>query len=456
MTPHSIPLPDSSKPFAGQDPAVLFAMCLFGEARGDSDLARRAVAQVVVNRTRHPHPVFGSRQGAEFAENLRRVILRPGQFSSLSAGDPNYGKLSSPLEHDRPEVWERCLRCAEAAIAERDREDSLTANSDHYFDDSILPPAWASPAKQTVKIGRLNFYRLYLPSPASAPEGLPHPAGLSSHPAPSPLRGDPPPAPRRGAAAEPGNSVLDPSSGSRPHAKVSAASGRDAIAPEPHPLRSLMSHPAPKSPSALICGPRPYPRYDWSRGLSLLALLGMMIASLACSDLERTAYRVLAITQAEYETTQRQVAEAAAQGLITEDQWNRFQAEGHRFIAAHNAAVDAFQLWSQTKSKDDTARVRALLDVLPRLVAEINTLVGSFDQLPKPALEPDPDVAPAGLATASIRFTTGYRNSGWGPSQWTFRTCHDRFSGYGRPHQRLKNDGSHSQRTQEPALSSDF
>ena len=36
----------------------------------------------------------------------------------------------------------------------------ITNGATHYFDDSIAPPAWAYPAKFTVKIMRLNFYNL--------------------------------------------------------------------------------------------------------------------------------------------------------------------------------------------------------------------------------------------------------------------------------------------------------
>ena len=115
-----------------------------------------------------------------------------------------------------------------------------------------------------------------------------------------------------------------------------------------------------------------------TRHLSLLLSLCLLLT--ACSDLERTAYRTLAVTQAEYETIQRHVAEAAVHGLITEEQWNRFQVEGHRFIEAHNTAVDAFQLWSRTKSQSNTARLQAVLEILPRLVRDLNGLVESFEK----------------------------------------------------------------------------
>ena len=198
----AMPLPDPGKPLAEQDPTVLLAMCVFGEARGESEDAQRAVAQVALNRAQFPHPVFGSRAGAAWEDNLRRVLLRRGQFSSFEPADLNYPKLLRPLDSEDARVWARCLRCAAAALAAKEQEDTLTANSDHYFDDSIQPPSWADPAKRTVKLGRLNFYRLYLPPPCPpelplrrvsipAPLGDGTPAGLAEPPSalsPAPWR----------------------------------------------------------------------------------------------------------------------------------------------------------------------------------------------------------------------------------------------------------------------------
>ena len=527
----SLSLPDPSKPIEDQDLLVLFAMCIFGEARGESLIARRAVAQVVLNRAQHPHVVFGSKNCGQFDANLRAVILRPGQFSSLYPGDPNYQKLWFPLAHSAPQVWERCLQCASDALAAKDCADTLTANSDHYFDDSILPPSWASPAKQTVKIGRLNFFRLYLPHPGEpSPENAPPSSGSSPDASLRPL-------PRK-ELTETQNPACDLSAGSHPSAKIlperattlpacpalpQGLPGSEPAGPEETPAtgpqspRPPMSSPAPKSLCALICGPRSYPWYGWGRRLSLLtgnlfryvlehltsraaavnkftasavrarfqpcrntsrenrasapevhpvsahipstrrgflfpfaprlvsesgilnsefvsslvlgfrnftfrvlsapqrrtvnsrsfkpmeqkpskrvqsrtglpilaatralalpALLAFVLFAAACSDMEKNAYRVLAVTQAEYETLQDKAAESAARNLISEQQWERFQVLGHRFIAAHNSAVDAFALWSKSKQPADTARLQAMLDLLPGLIADINALVQSF------------------------------------------------------------------------------
>ncbi len=237
-----LPLPDPTLPIADQEPMLLLAMCIFGEARGQSDLARRAVAQVIINRARHPHPVFGSRTGEPFDHNLRRVILQPQQFSSFNSSDPNHAKLLRPLDCESPATWRSCVRCAEDSLAARDAADTLTFNSDHYFDDSIHPPAWASAAKQTVKIGRLNFYRLYL-APPYAERVLHH--GEPQEPAAGPTHGSLHPA--------------NVSDAARTAAVDSPATG---VSPLP-PSTSLS---APKSPRAHISGPEHTSRMTGAEG----------------------------------------------------------------------------------------------------------------------------------------------------------------------------------------------
>ena len=171
---HSMPVPDPDKSFAEQRSDVLLGMCLFGEARSEMHQSRRAIAQLIVNRARFPHAVFGSQEGLSFEENLRRVILAPAQFSCFLPDDPNYRKLLRPFEFESPIVWQFCIFTAQDALAEADQPDLVTLNSDHYFDDSIHPPAWANPANQTVEIGRLTFYRLYLPAPKAGAGFLLH------------------------------------------------------------------------------------------------------------------------------------------------------------------------------------------------------------------------------------------------------------------------------------------
>ena len=366
---NTLPLPDPEKSLAQQAPDILLAMCLFGEARGEDDRTRRAVAQVALNRARHPHRVFGSRRDASLPnsglpnvgleDNLRRVILKPWQFSCFNPDDPNYAKLLRPLDYEEPAVWARCLECARQALAAADQPDTLTANSDHYFDESLQPPSWAKPAQQTARIGRLRFYRLYLPAVGRATSPAERPDGRESS----------------REAARPGQDGR----------AVEAAPPQSPTPTLPQPRSATagaclhVSLPAPRHPLGRINGLMKNRWFSGSGRLSLLMLLLGAVLS-GCSDFERAAYRTLAVTKAEYETVQQHAVEAFLHGLMTEEQWDRFEVEAHRFIEAHNAAVDAFDLWSRAKNKSNEARLQAMLEILPRLVREINTLVESFEK----------------------------------------------------------------------------
>lgn len=239
--PKSFPTPEPATPLANQPAVVLLAMCVFGEARGASPEARRAVAQVIVNRARHPHRVFGSRPGVPLEENLRRVILQPRQFSCFLESDPNYPKLLRPLDYEPPQVWRHCLDTARQALAEAHQPDWRTLHADHYFDDSLQPPSWADPAKQTVQIGRLRFYRLYLPWPivqaGMGRAGAGDNASATSAAArdvavPPSLRASDPPQPSRRAAVTPLR-IGEQDSAAR-HRREGFGSGSHMSFPVPH------------------------------------------------------------------------------------------------------------------------------------------------------------------------------------------------------------------------------
>ncbi len=146
-----IRLPLSSNTIEEQEDDILLAMLIFGEARGEIKEAKIGVGSVVKNRAEHP---------GWWGKTLHDVILKPWQFSSFNYNDPNRGKLLFPLKHESNEIWDECYLVSNG-ILNREIADN-TQMSDHYFDDSIKPPKWADPKKKTVKIGRLNFYRLYI------------------------------------------------------------------------------------------------------------------------------------------------------------------------------------------------------------------------------------------------------------------------------------------------------
>jgi spore germination cell wall hydrolase CwlJ-like protein len=142
-------LPRPDMPVEDQLPEVLFAMLIFGEARGEEFAVKCAVGSVVRNRVEHPR---------WWGHDLKAIILKPFQFSCFNHGDPNREKLLWPLKHEENTVWDECYEIA-VGILENDLPDN-TGHADHYFDDSISFPKWARQECFTVKMGRLNFYCL--------------------------------------------------------------------------------------------------------------------------------------------------------------------------------------------------------------------------------------------------------------------------------------------------------
>lgn len=143
-----IPIPDPSRGFASQDPLTLLAMCVWGEARGETMQAQLGVANVVKNRVR----------AMRFGDGFRGVILKPWQFAAFNVNDPNREKLLEPTRYEKPEAWEHCYNAA--ALVFGDDLDDNTEDAVFYHDDSLrqAPRAWGS-VVETVQFGKLRFYR---------------------------------------------------------------------------------------------------------------------------------------------------------------------------------------------------------------------------------------------------------------------------------------------------------
>ncbi len=146
--------------------------------------------------------------------------------------------------------------------------------------------------------------------------------------------------------------------------------------------------PARQAHNLEVGGSSPFP-VTILKNILFLCVLGVLCgALLGCTDFEHAAYKTLAVSQAEYELLQQRMAEAAVHELITEDQWNRFAAAGHTFIAAHNAAVEAFNVYGLGKTKQQLAQAQAAIEELPKLIREINDMVKTFQREPaQPSLE---------------------------------------------------------------------
>lgn len=140
------------------DPLTLttIALCLKGEAGGESITAKNAVFHVIVNRSVDPLN--------RWPKDPYLVAVQPYQFSCFNPG----GSMNFlPRVKSGPEwnSWQDCITVITTNLG-----DDPTNGANFYHDESIPPPykQWLGAtakledliAKKTVQIGRLIFYKL--------------------------------------------------------------------------------------------------------------------------------------------------------------------------------------------------------------------------------------------------------------------------------------------------------
>lgn len=137
-------LPNPSMPMNRQRDLTLLALCVFGEARGESQAGRNAIAHVVLNRWKI---------GGWFGTGIAGVILKPFQFSCFNTKDPNYKLMLNP---GNVPGWKES---AEAAIAAYFGYSADPTGGATYYHATRITPSWASSMTRTKTIGSHRFYR---------------------------------------------------------------------------------------------------------------------------------------------------------------------------------------------------------------------------------------------------------------------------------------------------------
>lgn len=117
----------------------LLALCIWREARGETTLGKRYVADTILNRV----------HDKRWPGTVRDVVLQPWQFSSFNKSDPN--AVQFPHEDA---TWTDCVRAADAAIA---GPAVLCANHYHVHG---LDPEWRDETKIVAVEGHHVFYKL--------------------------------------------------------------------------------------------------------------------------------------------------------------------------------------------------------------------------------------------------------------------------------------------------------
>jgi len=134
-------------PYSELSALDLMKLCVWREARGEKILGKRGVAHVIQNRANDP---------SRWGHDVRSVILKPWQFSSFNAADPNSSKWPAPGDSS----FQDCENICEAVAAGKDED--ITSGATSYYDISIAPPRWATDGSNVLMlaVGRLRFYKL--------------------------------------------------------------------------------------------------------------------------------------------------------------------------------------------------------------------------------------------------------------------------------------------------------
>ena len=134
------------------DPDIdTLARTIYGEARGESEEGRMAVAAVVMNRV-----AIGSGYG--WPSSPAAVCRQKNQFSCWNAGDPNLPVIESVTAADP--VFQDCIDIAQAAVQGILGDNTFGAT--FYHANYIpTPSTWVSAGLiETVQIDHQIFFRL--------------------------------------------------------------------------------------------------------------------------------------------------------------------------------------------------------------------------------------------------------------------------------------------------------
>ncbi len=122
----------------------IMARTIYGEARGETQLAKLAVASVILNRVR---------KGGWFGNSIIEVCKKPKQFSCWNSDDPNRAKIEAVGWGDLD--FQRCALAALQALTAQEADP--TQGATHYHAIGIKPK-WADSLKMFGSIGHHVFY----------------------------------------------------------------------------------------------------------------------------------------------------------------------------------------------------------------------------------------------------------------------------------------------------------
>lgn len=136
------------------DALTIAALTVYGEARGEPDLGKVAVAWVIRNRAEHPR---------WWGHDIRSVCISPNQFSCWSGDESNDANMTEMQRQvDHPTAL--FLECKRIVVDVFDNKISdPTGGADHYLlTSAVSKVSWSKGKTPTAVIGAHSFFRLEL------------------------------------------------------------------------------------------------------------------------------------------------------------------------------------------------------------------------------------------------------------------------------------------------------
>jgi spore germination cell wall hydrolase CwlJ-like protein len=127
----------------------VLARTLYGEARGEPDAGKIAVAWVILNRAADPR----------WPDTIAGVCLQSKQFSAWNINDANRARLIAVTADDA--VFLGCIAAAWSVVGGLEADQSRGAN--HYLTADLAersPPPWFDRQHVVARVGSHLFLRL--------------------------------------------------------------------------------------------------------------------------------------------------------------------------------------------------------------------------------------------------------------------------------------------------------
>lgn len=148
--PKRIPTVDDPKwtgDFSDDPDQIILARAIFGEVRDwlYPDKARVAVGWSIRNRV----------EDSRWPNTYQKVITQTEQYSAFNENDNNRPYVENPfLEKTDPNktAWYNCYEIAGKIIS--GKVEDPTSGANHYYDDSITAPSWATKETHSITIKR--------------------------------------------------------------------------------------------------------------------------------------------------------------------------------------------------------------------------------------------------------------------------------------------------------------